>query len=82
MRTLIVYLLGKFQVYSKELLTVATFSYIRVYSFCMCETLYPLTNFFPFQLVQFSSVAQSCLTLCDPTPLQYSCLENPMDGGA
>ena len=37
-------------------------------------------------------VAQSCLTLCDPmdcslgegngTPLQYSCLENPMDGGA
>ena len=31
--------------------------------------------------------AQSCLTLCDPiegngTPLQYSCLENPMDGGA
>ena len=47
--------------------------------------------------VQFSSVAQSCPTLCDPmncstpglpvgegngTPLQYSCLENPMDGGA
>ena len=44
----------------------------------------------------FSSVAQSCPTLCDPmncstpglpvgegngTPLQYSCLENPMDGG-
>ena len=37
-------------------------------------------------------VAQSCPTLCDPidyslgegnrTPLQYSCLENPMDGGA
>ena len=42
-------------------------------------------------------VAQSCLTLCDPmdcsppgssigegndTPLQDSCLENPMDGGA
>ena len=35
---------------------------------------------------------QSCLTLCNPmhyspgegngTPLQYSCLENPMDGGA
>ena len=34
---------------------------------------------------------QSCLTLCDPTdgsppgspsPLQYSCLENPMDRGA
>ena len=28
---------------------------------------------------------QSCLTLCDPidgTPLQYSCLENPMGGGA
>ena len=30
---------------------------------------------------------QSCLTLCDPiesngTPLQYSCLENPMDGRA
>ena len=26
---------------------------------------------------------QSCLTLCDPngTPLQYSCLENPMDRG-
>ena len=42
--------------------------------------------------VQFSSVAQSCLTLCDPmncgmpglpgTPLQESCLENPVDGGA
>ena len=48
MRTLVIYLLGKFQVYSKELLTVATFSYIRIYSFCMCETLYPLTNFFPF----------------------------------
>ena len=39
-----------------------------------------------------SEVSQSCLTLCDPidcslgegngTPLQYSCLENPMDGGA
>ena len=38
------------------------------------------------------SVAQSCPTLCDPmdcdpgegngTPLQYSCPENPMDGGA
>ena len=37
-------------------------------------------------------VAQSCPTLCDPidytvgegngTPLQYSCLENPMGGGA
>ena len=37
-------------------------------------------------------VSQLCLTLCDPkkhrpgegngTPLQYSCLENPMDGGA
>ena len=37
-------------------------------------------------------VAQSCPTLCDPidcslgegngTPLQYSCLENPMDGEA
>ena len=37
-------------------------------------------------------VTQLCLTLCDPldctvgegngTPLQYSCLENPMDGGA
>ena len=28
---------------------------------------------------------QSCPTLCDPidgTPLQYPCLENPMDGGA
>ena len=48
-----------------------------------------------FSSVQFSSVAQSCQTLCDPmnwharppcgegngTPLQYSCLENPMDGG-
>ena len=37
-------------------------------------------------LLQFTSVAQSCLTLCDPmnhsTPLQYSCLENPMDRGA
>ena len=37
-------------------------------------------------LLQFTSVAQSCLTLCDPmnhsTPLQYSCLENPMEGGA
>ena len=47
-------------------------------------------------ILQFSSVAQSCLTLCDPMncsmpglpvgegnghPLQYSCLENPMDGG-
>ena len=61
--------------------------------------------------VQFSSVAQSCRTLCDPmnhsrpclpvhhqileftqtgvhcgegngTPLQYSCLENPIDRGA
>ena len=47
--------------------------------------------------VQFSSVTHSCPTLCDPldcsplgssvgegdgTPLQYSCLENPMDGGA
>ena len=41
--------------------------------------------------VQFSSVAQSCPTLCDPmncsipgngNPLRYSCLENPMDGGA
>ena len=38
---------------------------------------------------QFSSVAQSCPTLCNPmncstngTPLQYSCLENPMDRGA
>ena len=45
---------------------------------------------------QFSSVTQSCPTLCNPmscstlglpvgegngTPLQYSCLENPMDGG-
>ena len=37
------------------------------------------------------SVIKSCLTLCDPMncstpgngiPLQYSCLENPMDGGA
>ena len=37
-------------------------------------------------------VAQSCPTLCNSlgmnvgegngTPLQYSCLENPMDGGA
>ena len=28
---------------------------------------------------------QSCPTLCNPidgTPLQYSCLENPRDGGA
>ena len=48
-------------------------------------------------LSQFSSVAQSCPTLCDPrncstpglpvgegngTPFQFSCLENPMDGGA
>ena len=43
--------------------------------------------------VAFSGVgAQSCPTLCDPVdcglgegngnPLQYSCLENPMDGGA
>ena len=56
--------------------------------------------------IQFSSVIQSCLTLCDPmnhstpglsvhhqlpkftqthvtgNPLQYSCLENPMDRGA
>ena len=39
-----------------------------------------------------SEVAQSCPTLCDPidycvgegdgTPLQCSCLENPIDGGA
>ena len=32
------------------------------------------------------SVAQLCPTLCDPedngTPLQYSCLENPTDGGS
>ena len=42
--------------------------------------------------VRFGSVTQSCPTLCCPvcivfgegngTPLQYSCLENPMDGGA
>ena len=47
--------------------------------------------------VQFSSVTESCPTLCNPmnhsmpglpigegngTPLQYSCLENLMDGGA
>ena len=41
--------------------------------------------------VQSTSIAQSCPTLCDPvncstpgngTPLQSSCLENPMDGGA
>ena len=50
-----------------------------------------------FSSVQFSSVAQSCPTLCDPgsipgsgrspgegngNPFQNSCLENPMDGGA
>ena len=45
-----------------------------------------------FVLCCACSVAKSCLTLCDlvycslregsGTPLQYSCLENPMDGGA
>ena len=47
---------------------------------------------FQYHEYVWSEVAQSCLTLCDRidcslgegngTPLQYSCLENPMDGGA
>ena len=45
-----------------------------------------------FSIDSMYLVAQACLTLCNPidcspgegngTPLQYSCLENPMRGGA
>ena len=50
---------------------------------------FPFSNHMTHQI---RSVAQSCPTLCNPidcnlgegngTPLQYPCLENPMDGGA
>ena len=35
-----------------------------------------------FGLVQISMVLEQLLREGDGTPLQYSCLENPMDGGA
>ena len=38
-----------------------------LYSFCICLFIYPICTFFGEG---------------NGTPLQYSCLENPMDGGA
>ena len=60
---------------------------------CRRLEFHPWVAKIPWSSVQFSSFAQSCLTLCNPmdgsTPgfpvhhqLQYSCLENPMDRGA
>ena len=55
-------------------------------------SIYLIIWFLWMSSVQFSSVTQLFPILCNPvdcstregngTPLQYSCLENPMDGGA
>ena len=66
-----------------------------VFPFSSCPQSFPASMSFQMSL-QFSSVPQLCPTLCDSMncstpglpgrrqwhPFQYSCLENPMDGGA
>ena len=47
---------------------------------CVCETMYRQGEYIPF--LQFCSCVRSSVGEGNGDPLQYSCLENPMAGGA
>ena len=56
------------------------FTYLYPHVFSLCQGLYScLGNRFIYTIIHFSL---SCIGEGSDTPLQYSCLENPMDQGA